>query len=389
MSLPNPTDPSLPTNSSPLFSDITAARGDHLRGNNSQIWGNFNYLYNLNPGYIIDQNLRTTDNVNFSSIIISNDSKINGVTAGLGAGSISNNSAFGVNSLISNTTGSSNSAFGYQSLYLNTIGTSNSAFGYQSLYSNTTGNNNSAFGVNSLYSNTTGSSNSAFGISSLNSNTTGFRNSAFGENSLISNTIGFNNSAFGMNSLNANTIGSYNSAFGENSGSSIIGGSYNLCLGYNSQTSSATSNGQVVLGDANISIIRCNVTSISSLSDERDKINIKDTSVGLDFINSIQVREFNWDRRECYLTDDNNDITKVVKDGSKASNKISMGFIAQELKSAQEKFEVEYLNLVHEENPDKMEATPGNLLPVMVKAIQELSLKIDAQNKIIEGLLNK
>jgi hypothetical protein len=300
-----------------------------------------------------------------------------------------NNSAFGVNSLNSNTAGFSNSAFGYDSLNSNINGSSNSAFGVNSLHANTTGTYNSAFGYASLYSNTIGNNNSAFGYDSLNANTTGINNSAFGFASLNANTTGFSNSAFGYQSLYSNTTGINNSAFGMNSGSSINGGAYNLCLGYNSQTSSATSYGQVVLGDANISIIRCNVTSISSLSDERDKINIKDTSVGLDFINSIIVREFNWDRRECYLTDDNNDITKVVKDGSKASNKISMGFIAQELKSAQEKFEVEYLNLVNEENPDKMEATPGNLLPVMVKAIQELSLKIDAQNKIIEGLLNK
>ena len=34
-------DPSLPSNPSPLFSDVTAARGDHLRANNAAIWGNF------------------------------------------------------------------------------------------------------------------------------------------------------------------------------------------------------------------------------------------------------------------------------------------------------------------------------------------------------------
>jgi hypothetical protein len=41
MTIPYPTDPSLPSNPAPLFSDSTAARGDHLRANNAEIWANF------------------------------------------------------------------------------------------------------------------------------------------------------------------------------------------------------------------------------------------------------------------------------------------------------------------------------------------------------------
>lgn len=37
-------DPSLPSLPVPLFSDIDAARGDHLRGNNQAIWENLEYL---------------------------------------------------------------------------------------------------------------------------------------------------------------------------------------------------------------------------------------------------------------------------------------------------------------------------------------------------------
>lgn len=47
MALPYPTDPSLPENPSPVFSDSTAARGDHLRANNAEIWANFSYLMSL------------------------------------------------------------------------------------------------------------------------------------------------------------------------------------------------------------------------------------------------------------------------------------------------------------------------------------------------------
>ncbi len=61
------------------------------------------------------------------------------------------------------------------------------------------------------------------------------------------------------------------------------------------------------------------------------------------------------------------------------------GFIAQELDEAQTTENAEWLNLVLKDNPEKWEATPGNLFPVLVKAVQELNeenqkLKIKNQN---------
>lgn len=46
MPLPQP-DPSLPSNPVPLFSDIDAARGDHLRALCQKIWQNLQYLYDF------------------------------------------------------------------------------------------------------------------------------------------------------------------------------------------------------------------------------------------------------------------------------------------------------------------------------------------------------
>jgi hypothetical protein len=62
-----------------------------------------------------------------------------------------------------------------------------------------------------------------------------------------------------------------------------------------------------------------------------------------------------------------------TKDGTSEA-----GFIAQELKAAQESSGAEYLGLVYEDNPEKLEASPGKLVPVLVKAIQELSAKVDS-----------
>ena len=78
----------------------------------------------------------------------------------------------------------------------------------------------------------------------------------------------------------------------------------------------------------------------------------------------IKPRQFNWDKREWY---DGN-----ISDGSKMKEEPTAGFIAQELDEVQITQNSEWLNLVLKDNPEKLEATPGNLLPIMVKAIQDL-----------------
>jgi len=51
-----------------------------------------------------------------------------------------------------------------------------------------------------------------------------------------------------------------------------------------------------------------------------------------------------------------------------------IGFIAQELQAVDDDF----LRLVYDANPDKLEASYGRLVPVLVKAVQELSAKVTA-----------
>ena len=83
----------------------------------------------------------------------------------------------------------------------------------------------------------------------------------------------------------------------------------------------------------------------------------------------IKPRLFNWDKREWY---ENN-----KSDGSKMKEQPTAGFIAQELDEVQTTQNSEWLNLVLKDNPEKWEATPGNLLPIMVKAIQDLKKEND------------
>jgi len=264
------------------------------------------------------------------------------------------------------TTANLNTAVGTNSLKSLTSGNNNSAFGYNALYSNTTGNDNSAFGYLSLQKNTTGNNGSAFGYNALSSNTTGNYNSALGFNSLLKNKTGYQNTAVGHHSLENNTA-NYNTAFGYNAGSTVTTGSNLTLVGIDANPSSPTATNQITLGNQYISSLRCNVQTITSLSDIRDKKNIEDLSVGLNLITKLKPRQFNWDRRDWY-SDGNSD-------GSKMQDKPTAGFIAQELDELQISEDAEWLNLVLKDNPEKWEATYGNLLPVIVKAVQELNNK--------------
>lgn len=288
------------------------------------------------------------------------DVTINGVTFGSGAGGVNNNTVSGLNALQSNTTGEYNTAVGRESLRDNTTGQQNTASGNGSLAFNTTGTYNTANGVNALRLNTTGSENTATGTTSLNANTTGTKNTACGMRSLENNTTGIFNTAVGFEASKYTTTGERNSSLGLNALYTNTTGDDNIAIGYAAISTSATISGQCTLGNATITNLRCNDTSISSLSDERDKTNIVDIPLGLDFINTLRPVSFDWDRR----------------DGSMVGKK-DFGFIAQELKAAQEATVYsESMRLVCEDNPERIEADPMKTYPVLVKAIQELSAKI-------------
>jgi hypothetical protein len=172
---------------------------------------------------------------------------------------------------------------------------------------------------------------------------------------------------------------------GHQAATNLVSGNNNTLLGYDAEPTSISVNNQITLGNNQITSLRCNVVNITSLSDARDKKNIKELSLGLDFIAKLKPRQFNWDKREWYESN--------VSDGSKMLDAPTAGFIAQELDSLQNTENAEWLNLVLKDNPDKWEATTGNLLPIMVKAIQELKAENDMLkyknnelNKNIESL---
>ena len=327
----------------------------------------------------------------FQANTIGKENVIIGQNAGYSSTEADENTFVGQSTGYYNTTGEKNTFIGRKTGQLNTTGTGNTFIGHKAAQSATTADNNTAIGTNAGDSVTTasnvtvigysagqakqtGDSLTAVGNSALYS-ATGNNNVAIGNNAAYSVSDGTDNVAIGHYSLMlGNPTGStflgsfagYNSAGNNNTGIGVstlngVSGTNNTCLGANAATSAGDSSNQITLGDANITTLRCADTSISSLSDRRDKTDIVDLPIGLDFINSVRPVKFKWQTREGVPT----------KDGT-----IRAGFIAQELQEAQK--DCDYLDLIHNDNPEKLEAKQGKLIPVLVKAIQELSAKVTA-----------
>lgn len=181
------------------------------------------------------------------SLNSSEDATINSLTVGKGSGSGSLSTAFGINALLSNTTGTRNTANGFRALQNNTTGINNIGVGYDALKSNTTGDQNTSVGYQSLSLNKSGSfnvaiggevlsnnnsnSNTAIGHQALSLNISGNNNVAVGKDSLYLNTTGRDNTAVGYRSLFLNTTGVNNTAIGNDSLYNLNTGSYNVALG--------------------------------------------------------------------------------------------------------------------------------------------------------------
>jgi hypothetical protein len=305
---------------------------------------------------------------------------VDGIGIGMGAGAISTNTAVGAGALESNTAGTVCTANGYYALQYNTTGYANSAYGERALWFNKTGFNNIAIGNSALRPNTTGNYNTAIGVTAMGgpgitagafqvgtvyiidtvgttdfttvgaaSNTvatiftatgagsgtgiviranTGSYNTAIGQAALFSNTTGSYNTASGHSALNGNTTGSSNTAsglyalfsnttgdFNTASGQEALGNNVHYSntggFGYNAQV---TGSNQIQLG--NSATTTYVYGSVANRSDERDKTDIKDTELGLNFVMKLRPVDYRWDYREDYKPERPVDIEPLKQDAT-------------------------------------------------------------------------
>jgi hypothetical protein len=237
---------------------------------------------------------------------------------------------------------------------------------------------NTVVGVIAMNNNTTGAKNTAIGYAALSGNTTGGNNTVVGYQALLGNTTGANNTAVGTQALLGNTTGANNTAVGQLAGYNITTGSRNVVIGSDGAASTATISNEVTITNGiNFCRFQGSGTTWLFTSDARDKTNISDIPVGIDFINNLRPVSYQWDRRDWY--DDKQ------SDGSKTEPIASLGFIAQEVDEAvQMSGHADVLSrLIYKNDPENLMLSETGIIPILVKAVQELSAQVkDLQTEV-------
>jgi len=287
------------------------------------------------------------------------------------------NTVFGRDALKDIGTPTHNVIFGYQS----GIGTgaerdsntpsNNVAIGYRA-YRLTgaglaTGAGNTALGNSAMgSSNTTISNCVAVGNNALNvaavSNTT-----AVGSTALDSNTSGVNNTGFGTNALTAVNSGTTNTGFGQNVAITLTTGSNNSILGNTAAVTAVASANRIVIGstasgavDNTARIGNASLTggvqsfgAYSNISDSRDKTDIDDCPLGLEFVEAIRTRQFR------------------MRNGD--TDTLHYGVVAQELLAL---VGTDKRLLQYSEGDDRYFVAYSELLAPIMRAIVELQLMV-------------
>ena len=145
------------------------------------------------------------------------------------------------------------------------------------------------------------------------------------------------------------------------------GSDNNIYIGLGARPTSQGVSNEIVLGGSAICALRSEVTSITSLSDCRDKSNIQNLNWGADFIDQMRPVRFEWDRRD-----------------SSYNGYKDIGFISQELRAIESNlssFDLTRLTSVippvDSDEYEKIEADPLRTYPIMIQALIELNNELD------------
>jgi hypothetical protein len=271
--------------------------------------------------------------------------------------------------------GAQNTALGYQALKSATTGGYNVAVGYQALLDNVDGSHNTAVGRLALEnfepSSANEGHNSALGALAGNDISTGTFNTSLGSNS---GHDGTNNLTTGTQNT---FLGAYTNGSGANAGNQTV-------IGYNAD---GTGDNEIALGNTSISAIKAQVTSITAYSsDERTKKDVADYDLkGVDFIKELklktylyknpvdfpdEIRHSKWDAKD----EDGNLIHERPSDPTETQ----VGLIAQEVEAALAKHGVGNVETYAPTQDSGIKTlTYGNLIFPLIKAVQELSARIE------------
>ena len=256
-------------------------------------------------------------------------------------------------------------------------------------YSFADGDRNTAVGSRAGYNMSTGHDNTLIGYRAQDGVTTGGYGTFIGVDSGKNKQYGDYCTAIGYQSDFYTTTGSNNSTANY---------SNTTCLGYDSRPSGSN---QVVAGNTSATL---HYYGLSNRSDERDKIDIQDEFLGLDFIKKLKPRAYKWDYRDDYfdevfdeVEDPDNPgefdkvarLVPVTKDGSRSGTRLHHGLIAQEVKELIDETGVDfagYQDSKVKNGEDVLSMNYLELIAPMIKAIQEQQAQIEALTAMIESM---
>ena len=192
--------------------------------------------------------------------------------------------------------------------------------------------------------------------------------SAFGYQALQAVSTGTGNTGVGMRALYAVTTGSNNTALGSNAGRFMQSGNgmtnvdNSTAIGRDARVSGSN---QVQLGDSSTSTYVYG--TVQNRSDVRDKADVRDTTLGLDFVNALRPVDFRWDMREDY--------EDGQRDGSKKRTRFHHGVIAQEVQEIGADFGGVQDHSV-DGGDDVLTVGYDEFIAPLIKAVQELSARV-------------
>lgn len=243
----------------------------------------------------------------------------------------------------------------------NSTFTNNVAIGLFSQFAAVAHNSSVSVGNNTMCGSGVISYGVAVGHSALNGSNSNSGSTAIGYFSLgSSGGPGNYNTAVGFYA-GETTTGTGNTLIGSTAGASLTTGNNNIFItagnnNGNSHVPTGSSN-QILFDTGNVWTAYTSGGSWNSASDVRLKENIADLELGLSAINQLRPRTFTW----------------------KATGIDDAGFIAQEVDEVFSSLDPNgRLKLVSKANPDEWALAKGELMSVVVKALQELSAKVDS-----------
>jgi hypothetical protein len=298
------------------------------------------------------------------------------------------------------TTGSYNHLFGRQAGKAITTASHNTLLGSAAGIAITTGQRNLIIGE-AGFSYDTENDNLAIGHAAFSGSVAGGEfNVSIGNYSLDALTSADHCTAVGYNAGTNNTTGIRNVFIGSNAGTTNTTGEENISIGYTTTMGGSGENrsitiGTEVQGNTDYTTIGYGSNDIrtahgntgwAAVSDERYKKDIEDSTAGLSFINDLQPRTFKYKN----LGDLPNTFNAYKENSTDVykNSKTNHGFIAQEVKAVIDSHsEIKDGFRMWDDRPDgSQEISETPLLPILVKAVQELSAQVTTLQQEVNTL---